>query len=270
MASKKEDGSFKEFLHLASRSSYGHLIWDLMKEQIVFVNDAMVKITEITRDLLMEHPGVVMNALTEEEQEYLRIRFGELKHQGVVEDVQVRLTLNQTTKVLSLSAYGGLWNSAEKISANLTALGNESAPFFFAEIGGSGANGDSSVDHTLFLQKGVGDKAFVLSAPWTTSEDALAFTHTLPTTFDTTGATYSFDLYLPRQYQSDGNLTVQLYLEDAEGVAAGVGSVAARDLRPDTWNRVRMKTESMENMFALNGQAATVVLDTSSIAKVGL
>ena len=105
MASKKEDGSFKEFLHLASRSSYGHLIWDLMKEQIVFVNDAMVKITEITRDLLMEHPGVVMNALTEEEQEYLRIRFGELKHQGVVEDVQVRLTLNQTTKVLSLSAY---------------------------------------------------------------------------------------------------------------------------------------------------------------------
>ncbi len=173
--------------------------------------------------------------------------------------------------VLSLSAYGGLWNSAEKIAANITAVSNESAPFFFSEIGGSGANGDSSIDHLLLMQKGAGDLALALDIPWTTTNDTAAYTFTLPTPFDTTGATYSYDLYLPRQYQTEGNLTAQLYIVDANGVAAGIGSVAARDLRPDMWNRVRVKLESMDNLFHLdNAVTEPVVIDASSISKVGL
>lgn len=173
--------------------------------------------------------------------------------------------------VLSLSAYGGLWNSAEKLAANIAALSNESAPFFFAEIGGSGSSGDASVDHLLLMQKGAGDLALTLDIPWATTNDAAAYTFTLPTPFDTTGATYSYDLYLPRQYQTEGNLTAQLYIVDTNGVAAGIGGVVARELRADTWNRVRVKLDSMDNLFHLDSAVTEpVAIDASSISKVGI
>src|SRR5690606_15868678 len=138
------------------------------------------------------------------------------------------------------------------------------APFILAEMGGSGSRGDSSVDHIAIMAKAVGDKALVFDIPWITVDDQATYVRTLDSPLNLAGAAIVYDLYVPRQYVSDGNLRINLFLEDSSGRVAAIEQ-RANALRKDNWTKVRREIADISSVQT-DGENP---IDLTDITKLG-
>jgi len=104
MATEK-DRLFPDIKRIGKVSSDGIFIYDHSAGQFLYVNQSLVNILEINRELLTAEPDLILNAIPRLDHEYLRIRFNELLEKESCEDVQIRIAANKIEKTLLLNAY---------------------------------------------------------------------------------------------------------------------------------------------------------------------
>lgn len=154
----------------------------------------------------------------------------------------------QENLILAVHAYGGNWNTEIEIRDKLNEIKNTGLPFLVSEFGGSGVNGESSIDLQDVLSLGAGDKALVLNLPWASDSDSAAWVHTLDAPFNLIGSTISFDVYLPDAYKKDGNLGIQLYVKDGNWVYGGINLELASNMRKNQWNHFEYTISSADDL----------------------
>lgn len=177
---------------------------------------------------------------------------------------ELRVADLEGNTVLSLSAYGELWNSPDELNFNLTAMANESAPFILAEMGGSGSQGESSVDHLAIMAKAMGDNALIFDIPWVTADDKATYAQIFETPLNLVGAAVLYDLFVPRQYVTEGNLQINLFLEDSAGRTAIIEQMVSA-LRRDNWTKVRREIAGLNSVITHSENP----IDLTAITKLG-
>lgn len=105
MTVKKKNTEFSEIQFIGELSRDGVFIYDTDESKLVYVNEALVNILEIKRKVLQEDPQLILRTIKEDELDFLQVRFRELLERKYVEDLQVRISLSQVMKTLSLNCY---------------------------------------------------------------------------------------------------------------------------------------------------------------------
>lgn len=105
MADESKDASFQDVKRIGKLSAAGVFIYHLEHNRFIFLNASFVKIVEINKKLLMEEPELILQTLSSEDREYMKIRVAELLEKQVIEDVQLRLVQNTVQKFVSCNCY---------------------------------------------------------------------------------------------------------------------------------------------------------------------
>ncbi|HMY38880.1 MAG TPA: invasin domain 3-containing protein, partial [Marinagarivorans sp.] len=80
-----------------------------------------------------------------------------------------------------------------------------------------------------------------------------------------TGANYSVDVWLPAAYVTNGQLTLQPYLQDSSGRTAAITQRAASSLTGNSWNSLSLNNISLGNLSAV-----TSGFDLTAVTYLGL
>ncbi|MGD8177244.1 hypothetical protein [Marinimicrobium sp. ARAG 43.8] len=159
---------------------------------------------------------------------------------------------SESNLIFSAEGDGQRWDSADKIISANTLLAAEGVPFVMNAFAGSGV-GDFPVNHNEIMAQAVGDVAFVVDTPWTGDvDDGVGYLNAFGEPLDLTGGATSLDVFMDRRYLEfmrvnpgssnyapTGTTGVSLYLMDANGNRLRLGTAAARELRENTWNKLR-------------------------------
>ena len=105
MAEKKKSTNVSDIHVIGKLSRDGVFVYDVKESKIVYLNDALVNIVEIKRKVLQEDPQLILRTMQDEEIDFLKLRFTELREKKYLEDLQVRINMSQEVKTLSLSCY---------------------------------------------------------------------------------------------------------------------------------------------------------------------
>lgn len=104
MAKEVKD-SYRYIQRIGKLSQDGVFIYNLSENRFFYLNASLVKIVEISSKVLMEDPRLILRVFSEEDRDFLNIRFTELKEREYLEDVQVRIVQNKVIKTLALNCY---------------------------------------------------------------------------------------------------------------------------------------------------------------------
>jgi two-component system sensor histidine kinase VicK len=86
-------------------SSDGVFVYDLGRNQLMYLNSSLVRIVEITKKLLIEEPALILKTVIKEDQDYIMMRLSELLEKEILEDIQIRLGQNKHQKIVSCNCY---------------------------------------------------------------------------------------------------------------------------------------------------------------------
>lgn len=167
--------------------------------------------------------------------------------------------------ILSVHAYHSAWNSSAKINKATSSLEQENMPFILGEFGGSGANGEFSIDHMDLIAKGAGDNAMIFSMPWSTVEDKAAYSYNLPTSINMVGSEVSFDVYMPKSYVEDGNLGIQMYVKDGSWAYGAIDFESASSMTANGWTHITYNLNSVDDFLGYKADG----FDPSTVQAIG-
>jgi two-component system sensor histidine kinase VicK len=95
----------EDIQRIGKLSSDGVFIFDLQSKQFAFLNAAILKILEINKKVLSQEPDLILQAIIDQDRDYVKMRFSELMDNESIEDLQVRLKQSTSEKVVSLNCY---------------------------------------------------------------------------------------------------------------------------------------------------------------------
>lgn len=166
--------------------------------------------------------------------------------------------------VLSVHAYGSRWNSTSEILGAMDKLSTEEVPYIVSEFGGSQVDGDASVDHMDLMTQSLGSKALIFRMPWESTGDKAGYSYTFDSPVDFEGAGISYDLYVPGEYKSDGNMAVQIFLLDSDSRYAALGFQNVGNFPGNTWTTVALDVTSLDDFGYV-----TEGFNLNSVAQIG-
>lgn len=140
--------------------------------------------------------------------------------------------------ILSVHAFGDAWNSRQDIQTNINDLQDLPVPFLITEFGGSEVEGDFPMDHKTFLELAAGNYAATLNLPWESSDDVVSFSYPLEREVSGIEEILRMDVRIPQIYVDDGNLSLQMFLRDANGDVGLYEETFASTKAHNRWNRL--------------------------------
>jgi two-component system, OmpR family, sensor histidine kinase VicK len=105
MAIEEKHRAFEDIKRIGKLTNDGVFVYQIETKSFLFVNAALVKIVEINKKLLMEDAHLLLQAIPELDQGYLKTRFSQLLESEKVEDVQFQVSSGKQKKTLSCNAY---------------------------------------------------------------------------------------------------------------------------------------------------------------------
>ncbi|MCP8900985.1 hypothetical protein [Gilvimarinus xylanilyticus] len=187
---------------------------------------------------------------------------------------------SESNLIFSAAAGGQRWDSADKIVSANTLLAQEDVPFLMSAFAGS-ETGDFPIDHSEVMAQATGDVAFVVDTPWSSGEDGVGYLNAFGEALDLTGGAASLDVYMDRRYLEfmrvapgssnyapNGTTGISMYLQDSDGNRLRLGTSVARELRENTWNKLRFDVPAeIDPADLMDGATA---FDQSSVTHVGV
>ncbi|MGL6160808.1 hypothetical protein [Microbulbifer sp.] len=175
---------------------------------------------------------------------------------------------------------GQRWDSADKIISANTLLAQEGVPFVMNAFAGS-ETGDFPVNQSDFMAQSVGDTALTVDASWASSEDGVGYLNAFGETLDLTGGATSLDVFIDRRYLEfmrvapgssnyapNGTTGIAIYLMDADGNRLRLGMSLAKELRENTWNKMRFDVPAeIDPANLMNGATE---FDQTAVTHVGV
>lgn len=105
MATEKKDITYQEIRRIGKLSNDGIFVFDFKQRHFLYFNASLIRILEINKKLLQDEPALLLEAVPEEDQEYLRTRVSLLEEKQMIEDMQLRWIQNNVEKRLSCNCY---------------------------------------------------------------------------------------------------------------------------------------------------------------------
>ncbi len=166
--------------------------------------------------------------------------------------------------VLSMHAFGSRWDGGSALSAAIEKLSFESLPMIITEFGDSNASEDA-IDHQNLMKRSLGGRSLLLRMPWESTEDiaGYAYTFTSPVDFSA-GAGVSFEINIPNEYRTDGNLAYQVFIIDESDRYGALGFKTVAGLQPNAWNEVSLTVASEADFGYIESG-----FDLSSVKHIG-
>ncbi|WP_027330646.1 hypothetical protein [Marinimicrobium agarilyticum] len=187
---------------------------------------------------------------------------------------------DEANLIFAANGEGFHWDSADKVISANNLLAGEDVPFVMNAFAGSGV-GDFPVDESVFMAQARGDSAISVNTPWSSAEDGVGYVNAFGETLDVTGGAASLDVFMDRRYLEfmrvspgssnyapNGTTGIAMYLVDADGNRLRLGMSLARELRENTWNKLRFDVPEEIDSADLMGGATE--FDQEAVTHVGV
>lgn len=105
MVQENREDAFQDIKRIGKLSRDGVFIYNISDKRFLYLNSAIVKILEINKKLLTDDPDLLLHFIPEEDKDYIRMQYTELLEKESLQDVQIRIRQNKTTKALSCNCF---------------------------------------------------------------------------------------------------------------------------------------------------------------------
>lgn len=105
MAAESSDTSYQDIRRIGKLSNDGIFVFDVKQRSFVYFNASLAKILEISKKVLQDEPALLLDAMPEEDRDYVMTRIALLEEKQLVEDVQMRWIQNNVEKFLTCNCY---------------------------------------------------------------------------------------------------------------------------------------------------------------------
>ncbi|BFM19606.1 hypothetical protein [Gilvimarinus japonicus] len=182
--------------------------------------------------------------------------------------------------VLAADGDGQRWDNTDKIISANTLLAQEGVPFVMNAFGGS-ETGEFPVDHNDIMLQAAGNVAVSVDTPWSSAEDGVGYVNAFGEVLDLSGGASSLDVFMDRRYLEfmrvapgssnyapNGTTGIAMYLIDTNGNRLRLGTFLARELRENTWNKLRFDVPA--EIDPANLMSGATEFDQTAVTHVGV